>query len=311
MRRAIVSAGILIGAIGALALASAGRAQVAPFPPGFRLTDIETDGARIHVRVGGKRPGGGSAARLRRHRRHVGAGRRRARGQPYSHRPRFARDGALVASGGRIRQDDAGARHCSSDGRAQSRQDRARDPRHRQHGRLCARRAIPRPRNPMGRHRRAAPGHRPVGRDHPQPGCSGTSISAAPTSSGSSPGASASISTGSGTSSPPIRRRSPRRPGDTMRSSTRCRARCIRRSTSSPPSRRTPPTTRLSPPRASSACLYSRWAATIRSATQMGDIMELVASNVTSGVIKNSGHWVMEEQPAQTTAAIIAFIDRA
>ena len=56
MRRAIVSAGILIGAIGALALASAGRAQVAPFPPGFRLTDIETDGARIHVRVGGRGP---------------------------------------------------------------------------------------------------------------------------------------------------------------------------------------------------------------------------------------------------------------
>ena len=56
MRRAIVSAGILIGAIGALALASAGRARVAPFPPGFRLTDIETDGARIHVRVGGSGP---------------------------------------------------------------------------------------------------------------------------------------------------------------------------------------------------------------------------------------------------------------
>jgi pimeloyl-ACP methyl ester carboxylesterase len=43
--------------------------------------------------------------------------------------------------------------------------------------------------------------------------------------------------------------------------------------------------------------------------TQMGDIMRLVASNVTTGVIKDSGHWVMEEQPVQTTAAIAAFID--
>jgi pimeloyl-ACP methyl ester carboxylesterase len=43
--------------------------------------------------------------------------------------------------------------------------------------------------------------------------------------------------------------------------------------------------------------------------TQMGDIMRLVASDVTAGVIKGSGHWVMEEQPAQTTAAIVEFID--
>jgi pimeloyl-ACP methyl ester carboxylesterase len=40
----------------------------------------------------------------------------------------------------------------------------------------------------------------------------------------------------------------------------------------------------------------------------MGGIMALVAANVTTGVIKDSGHWVMEEQPAQTTAAIVAFI---
>jgi pimeloyl-ACP methyl ester carboxylesterase len=45
--------------------------------------------------------------------------------------------------------------------------------------------------------------------------------------------------------------------------------------------------------------------------TQMGDIMSLVASDVTVGVIHDSGHWVMEEQPAQTTAAIVAFIDKA
>ena len=44
--------------------------------------------------------------------------------------------------------------------------------------------------------------------------------------------------------------------------------------------------------------------------TQMADIMRLVATDVTAGVINDSGHWVMEEQPKQTTAAIVDFIDR-
>jgi pimeloyl-ACP methyl ester carboxylesterase len=43
---------------------------------------------------------------------------------------------------------------------------------------------------------------------------------------------------------------------------------------------------------------------------QMGDIIRLVASNVTTGAIRDSGHWVMEEQPAQTTAAIVEYIDK-
>jgi pimeloyl-ACP methyl ester carboxylesterase len=44
--------------------------------------------------------------------------------------------------------------------------------------------------------------------------------------------------------------------------------------------------------------------------TQMADIMRLVASDVTAGVITDSGHWVMEEQPLQTTAAIVDFIEK-
>jgi pimeloyl-ACP methyl ester carboxylesterase len=36
-------------------------------------------------------------------------------------------------------------------------------------------------------------------------------------------------------------------------------------------------------------------------ATQTADIMRLVATDVTAGVIAGSGHWVMEEQPRQTT----------
>jgi len=41
---------------------------------------------------------------------------------------------------------------------------------------------------------------------------------------------------------------------------------------------------------------------------QMAEIMRLVASNVSAGVITDSGHWVMEEQPQQTTAAIVKSI---
>jgi pimeloyl-ACP methyl ester carboxylesterase len=44
--------------------------------------------------------------------------------------------------------------------------------------------------------------------------------------------------------------------------------------------------------------------------TQMADIMRLVATDVTGGIITDSGHWVMEEQPRQTTAAIVDFIER-
>jgi pimeloyl-ACP methyl ester carboxylesterase len=39
-------------------------------------------------------------------------------------------------------------------------------------------------------------------------------------------------------------------------------------------------------------------------------IMRAVATNVESGVITNSGHWIMEEQPAQTVQKIKAFLDR-
>jgi pimeloyl-ACP methyl ester carboxylesterase len=44
--------------------------------------------------------------------------------------------------------------------------------------------------------------------------------------------------------------------------------------------------------------------------TQMADDVRFVATDVTGGVIANSGHWVMEEQPKETTAAIVKFIDK-
>ena len=44
--------------------------------------------------------------------------------------------------------------------------------------------------------------------------------------------------------------------------------------------------------------------------TQQADVMRVVASDVTAQVIANSGHWLMEEQPQATIAAIKAFLDR-
>jgi pimeloyl-ACP methyl ester carboxylesterase len=43
--------------------------------------------------------------------------------------------------------------------------------------------------------------------------------------------------------------------------------------------------------------------------TAMADDMRFVATNVTGAVIPNSGHWLMEEQPTATVAVIRAFID--
>jgi pimeloyl-ACP methyl ester carboxylesterase len=40
----------------------------------------------------------------------------------------------------------------------------------------------------------------------------------------------------------------------------------------------------------------------------LGQQMKLVATNVTVVVLKNTGHWVMEEQPKETTAALMKFL---
>ena len=42
--------------------------------------------------------------------------------------------------------------------------------------------------------------------------------------------------------------------------------------------------------------------------TTQADVLRFVASDVTGQVIANSGHWLMEEQPAATVAAIAAFL---
>jgi pimeloyl-ACP methyl ester carboxylesterase len=42
--------------------------------------------------------------------------------------------------------------------------------------------------------------------------------------------------------------------------------------------------------------------------TAMADVLRFVASNVAGHVAANSGHWLMEEQPAATVAAIVGFL---
>lgn len=44
--------------------------------------------------------------------------------------------------------------------------------------------------------------------------------------------------------------------------------------------------------------------------TVQADVMREVGTNVEGGIITNSGHWIMEEQPAQTVKAVQQFLDR-
>jgi pimeloyl-ACP methyl ester carboxylesterase len=40
----------------------------------------------------------------------------------------------------------------------------------------------------------------------------------------------------------------------------------------------------------------------------LGEQMKLVATSVTVVIVKNSGHWILEEQPKQTTEALVKFL---
>jgi pimeloyl-ACP methyl ester carboxylesterase len=44
--------------------------------------------------------------------------------------------------------------------------------------------------------------------------------------------------------------------------------------------------------------------------TQQADIMRIVGSNVEGGIIANSGHWIMEEQPEATVKAVNGFLNK-
>jgi pimeloyl-ACP methyl ester carboxylesterase len=43
---------------------------------------------------------------------------------------------------------------------------------------------------------------------------------------------------------------------------------------------------------------------------QQAEIMKVVGSNVESGIIANSGHWIMEERPDATVKAVSDFLNK-
>ena len=163
--------------------------MVQPFPSGMRIEEIETGGATIHTRVGGTGTRGRHAARLRRHRRHVGAAAASADARSHGGRARPARHGPVVPSGRRLRQEDPGAttsRACST----RSSIDKAELVTH-DIGNMVGyafAAQFPRAGDALGGDGCAAARHRAMGRDPARARCCGTSISAVPTWSGWSPG---------------------------------------------------------------------------------------------------------------------------
>ena len=45
--------------------------------------------------------------------------------------------------------------------------------------------------------------------------------------------------------------------------------------------------------------------------TTMAAVMRFAASNVEEGVVADSGHWIMEENPKATISLVRAFLDKA
>ncbi len=41
---------------------------------------------------------------------------------------------------------------------------------------------------------------------------------------------------------------------------------------------------------------------------ELGEQVKLVGTDVTVIVLKDAGHWILEEQPAATTAALVKFL---
>ncbi len=280
-------------------------AKIEQFPANFTTREIPVDGATIHTRIGG-RAGGRAAARLRRHRRHVGAAGGGAGQGPHRHRARPARHGPLVASraAATTRRPRRGHRRaCSTRSRSTGRPGHAR---HRQHGRLRLRRAVSATGHPLGGDGRAASRHRPLGRHPEEPDALALRFPRARRGTAGRRAASASISTASTTSSRPTRSN---RRGDAPHYAalySRPR-RSTTPSTSSRLSARTPSTTRLPRRRqADHAGAGDRRREVLRSGP--GERDRFAASDVTALSIANSGHWLMEEQPEATMNAILNFI---
>ena len=190
------------------------------FPPDFRTAGHRDQRHHDPRALRRHRPRRRSCSRLWRDRRHVGADGGRSCARPHRRGAGPARHGTVRQARRRLRQEDAGRRHR---GRARCAEDRPGRPRHaryRQHGRLCVRRAISGPRHAVRADRRAAARHRPVGGDPQEPAALALPLRRAGHGDGWWPAASASISTGSGTSS--------RQPGALQRSGARALCEALR-----------------------------------------------------------------------------------
>ena len=135
--------GLLLGFFAfTMTFAAPASARVQRFPPGFHMQRIKTDGATIYVRVGGKGP----AVVLLHGFGDTGDMWAPAAKALYKDHTVIVPDlrgmGLSSQPERRLRQENARPGHRQGHGRAQDRQGRSGHPRHRQHGRLCARRAI-------------------------------------------------------------------------------------------------------------------------------------------------------------------------
>jgi predicted alpha/beta-fold hydrolase len=160
----LASMRIVLAAMAALAPTVSASAKIQPFPPSFHVENIKTDGATIHVRVGGKGPavvmlhGFGdtgdmwaplAAALVKDHTVVVPD----LRGVGLSSYPETGYDKKTQAQDIARVMDKLNIQKASCHAR------------HWQHGRLRARRAVPRSHYTLGCYRCAATGHRPVGRN--------------------------------------------------------------------------------------------------------------------------------------------------
>ena len=219
------------------------------FPAGFRTSDVATNGTTLHVRIGGA---GRRSCCCTAMARPATCGCRWPaiwRAITPSSCPTCAAWAFPPCPPGGYDKKTQGARHRRRARCAQDRARRPRHPRHRQHGRLRLRRAVSATASP-----------RFVLIDAPLPGVGPWEEIlknpllwhfrfGGPDMERLVAGASASISTASGTSSRQRPRGSAKRRASTTPSSTPCRARCIPASRNSPPSTRTRSTTRPSSPR--------------------------------------------------------------
>ena len=279
------------------------------FPPDFRTHEIETNGTTIHVRVRRNWPRGRSAARLWRDGRHVGAHGGRSCSRPYRGGARPAGHGPVLQAGRGVRQEDSGRRRRRRLDALEDRPGRSRHARYRQHGRLCLCRAVSRAGHAVRAHRRAAARRRAVGGNPQEPAALALPLRrAGHGAAGGRPRAHLSRPLLERVlCRPPAVSAKPR--ASTMPSSTPCPAPCTPASCSSPRSTRMPSTTRHSWPRANLPCLCWRSAARNPSARPWRTSCAFAANDVREGVIPDSGHWIMEENPAATIAMARAFLE--